>query len=513
MRIQALLLFLLWFLPITTSTTAQISSIDSLDTEFGQMARYFETPGMAVAIVKDGDVLLSKGYGSLGVNNDRLVDANTLFAIGSISKSFTPVALAMLVDDGIIDWDDKVITYVPYFELYDPYVTTSFTIRDLLTHRSGLKSVSGGTLWYHSDRSREEIIKGLKYLKPESEFRTTPAYQNTMFIVASKVVEAVIDGTWEDFIRQRIFEPLQMEHTTILEAERKANNNVATAHIKDQDSRILPIEQEKLDNMAPAGSFYSSANDMAKYMNFMLNSGIVNGDTLISQRTFNELLTPQIHYSLFPKPYHNEFTSYGLGWWLTPKNEHTIIEHSGGVDGMSARLMMEKNSKTGVIVLTNSSYSSASLAVAFSTIGTLLKDDDYLGVPQLAKESYSRSDSIRFVRKIERQQGRIQNTTPSLPLEDYIGRFTDAMDGEITITRDHGRLRIQFSRTPLFSGTLTHWHYDTFDINWTDPRVPNGFITFEFDALGHISGFKFDQPALLDVDFTELGTILKQGHK
>jgi len=125
MRIQALLLFLLWFLPITTSTTAQISSIDSLDTEFGQMARYFETPGMAVAIVKDGDVLLSKGYGSLGINNERLVDANTLFAIGSISKSFTPVALAMLVDDGIIDWDDKVITYVPYFELYDPYVTTS----------------------------------------------------------------------------------------------------------------------------------------------------------------------------------------------------------------------------------------------------------------------------------------------------------------------------------------------------------------------------------------------------
>ena len=496
----------LWslFVLLSTAVFGQSRSIDTLDLQIEKMLLHFETPGIGIAIVQEGKIRYSKGFGTRTVEGNELVDGNTLFAIGSISKSFTPVALAMLVDEGKLDWDDKVVKYVPYFELYDPYVTTAFTIRDLLTHRSGLKEVSGGTLWYHSDRSREEVIRGLRYLKAKTEFRTSPAYQNTMFIVASKVVEAVIEDSWDDFIRKRIFEPLNMKNTTILEAERKANKNVATAHIKDQDFQIIPIEQEKLDNMAPAGSFYSSSNDMANYMNFMLNNGIVGEDTLVSQKSFNEILTPQIHFPLFGKPYHNEFTSYGFGWWLTPKDGNIIIEHSGGVDGMGANLMMEKNSKIGVIALSNSSYSGISLAVTFSVLGKLLMDSDYLKVPQLVMNGYSRSDSLGLVRRKQLKQSRINKTKPSLSLDKYVGVFTDKMYGDISINQEDESLKIRFSRTQLFTGSLSHWHYDTFEVDWFDPRVPNGFITFEFDSKGQISGFKFDQPSLLDVDFTEL---------
>lgn len=502
MRNQTSLLFL--FILLSTTVLGQNRSIDTLDLEIKKLLSHFETPGIGVAIVEKGKILYSKGFGTRTIGSDEPVDNNTLFAIGSISKSFTAVALAMLVDEGKLNWDDKVIKYVPYFELYDPYVTNTFTIRDLLTHRSGLKQVSGGTLWYHSDRSREEIIKGLKHLKAEKEFRTSPAYQNVMFVVASKVVEAVIKGSWDDFIRKRIFEPIGMKNTVILEAERKLNKNLATAHIKDQNLKIIPIEQEKLDNIAPAGSFYSSANDMANYMNFMLNDGIVGKDTLISKKSFNELLTPQIYFPFFGKPYHNEFTSYGFGWWLTPKDGNVIIEHSGSVDGMGANLMMEKNSKIGVIALSNSSYSRIDLAVTFKVLGELLKDKDYLKVPQLVMNAYSKSDSIRLAKKEQLQKSKIKRTKPSLALDKYVGLFTDKMYGDIYINKQDKNLKVQFSHTPLFTGILTHWHYDTFEVDWLDPRIPNGFIIFEFDSKGQISGFKVDQPSLSDVDFTEL---------
>lgn len=496
---------------IVNCSFGQNSSLDTLDEYIPDLMRYFGAPGLAISIVQDGEIKYSKGFGTKTINRNDPVDNNTLFAIGSISKSFTAVALAMLVDEGKIDWDDRVIKYVPYFQLYDPYVTSTFTIRDLLTHRSGLKEVSGGTLWYHSDLNREDIIRGLKYLDPVTEFRTKPAYQNTMFLVASKVLESAAGEPWEDFVRNRIFEPLGMVNTVISQAERKGSKNISSPHIKNEDFEIIAIEQEKMDNIAPAGSIYSSANDMALYMNFLLNNGIKGNDTLISRKVFNEILKPQFHFKSFSEPIHNEFTSYGFGWWLTPKNGNKIVDHSGGVDGMTANLIMVKNRNFGVIVLTNSSAAGwAPFSLTFDIIGSFLGDIDYKNVSSYLKSNFLKTDSIQVEKRKRILNSRILNTRPSLALEKYAGAFNDEMYGDIFIKYEDKNLRIEFSHTPLFTGILNHWHYDTFEIDWEDPRVPNGFITFDFNSDGTISGFKLNQPDLLDVDFTEL-EIKKKG--
>lgn len=490
---------------IVNCAFSQKSSLDTLDKYIPDLMQYFGAPGLAISIVQDGEIKYSKGFGTKTINKNDTVDSNTLFAIGSITKSFTAVALAMLVDEGKIDWDDKVIKYVPYFQLYDPYVTSTFTIRDLLTHRSGLKEVSGGTLWYHSDLKREDIIRGLKYLDPVTDFRTSPAYQNTMFIVASKVLESVAGEPWEDFVRKRIFEPLGMVNTVTSQAERRVSQNISSPHIRNEESEIITIEQEKLDNIAPAGAIYSCANDMARYMNFWLNNGIKGNDTLISRTVFNEILKPQFHFLGFGKPIHNEFTSYGFGWWLTPKNGNKIIDHSGGIDGMVANLIMVKNRNFGVIVLTNSSAAGwATFSLTFDIIGSFLGDIDYKNVSSFLKSNFLATDSIQVEKRKRIQNSRIINTKPSLTMEKYAGTFNDEMYGDIFIKYENENLRIKFSHTPLFTGILTHWHYDTFEIDWEDPRVPNGFITFEFNSDGTISGFKLNQPDLLDVDFTEL---------
>tara|TARA_R110001632_G_scaffold83134_3_gene184221 strand:- start:37 stop:1572 length:1536 start_codon:yes stop_codon:yes gene_type:complete len=477
-------------------------AIDSLDNYFKEIMELYGSPGASIAVVDNDKVIYNKGFGTRTIGKNEAVNENTLFAIGSITKSFTPIALAILVDEGQLDWDDKVIKYIPSFQLYERYVTSSFTIRDLLTHRSGLKSVSGGTLFYHSDLNRDEIISGMKHLKAETEFRTKPAYQNIMFVVAAKVVEVISGEPWEDFIRSKILIPLKMTNTVILESERNASNNISTPHIKNENFDIIPIKQEKLDNLAPAGSFYSSSSDMAKYMMFVLNKGIIGEDTIVQPRTFNEILTPQIHFKTFNR-IHNEFTSYGFGWWLTPKNGHKIIDHSGGVDGASANLIMIDNEKYGVIVLNNTS-NWLTFRATFDIIGGRIQDNDYLQVGKFLKENAGRNDSLAKIEQKKFFKSQIKNTKYSLPLNSYNGTFVDKMYGNVFISSKDKELTIDFEHTPLFSGILTHWHYDTFKLGNRDPRIKDALITFEFNSKGEITGFNIDQPSLLDVDFSEV---------
>lgn len=502
MKTKICLLALLWGCALSMPK-AQSLELDSLETFIHQLMTDFQVPGLSIAIVQRDSVLFAKGYGTRKINQNLPVDGNTLFGIGSISKSFTALALGILVGEGKLRWDDRVVDYLPYFELYAPYVTENFTIRDLLTHRSGLKQVSSGTLWYHSDLSRVEVIKGLKFLKPESGFREKPAYQNVMFVVASEIVAAVSGQSWDAFVQTRIFDHLNMSNTVSQSDKREASRNLAQPHIADENFNKVAIVQEKGDNLAPAGFIYSSANDMAKYMRLLLHDGIFQSDTLIRKEALNELFTPQIVFPIFGPPIQNEFTSYGFGWWLTPKNGHKIIEHSGGIDGMSANLMMVDDLDFGVVVLTNTDEFAA-FGLTFKIMEQLLNDKTY-DIYTMVKEQ---RQSIIQQQKNERAtvaQTQIKNTRPSLNTGAYPGTYTDKMYGDITIAKlNENELEIAFSHTPLFRGKLTHWHYDTFKIDWYDIRVPDGFITFEFDAKHTITGVRLDQQNLLDVDFSEL---------
>lgn len=482
---------------------AQSLNTDSLDRFVENLLFDFQVPGMALGILRNDSLIYLQGYGTRKIGEDLPVDEHTAFGIGSISKSFTALTLAILVGEGKIDWDDRVREYLPYFELYDEYVSEHFTIRDLLTHQSGLKSVSGGTLWYHSSRSREEIIRGLKYLEPVSEFRTTSAYQNVMFMVAGEIVAKVSGMSWDDFLQTRLLDKLGMTHTTSRAAVREANPNLAQPHIMDEHFEKTAIVQEKGDNLTAAGFIYSSVSDMVKYMRLVLNEGVYEGDTLVPPEVFREILTPQVFFRLFPDPFHNKFTSYGFGWWLTPKDGHTVIEHSGGIDGMAANLMMIEDMDAGVIVLSNSSEPTSFL-LSFKVTGKLLEDPAYELYP-MVKQNWDRSLEEDKARKAQQEATRISGTSTSLALSAYTGTYRDQMYGDIFVeSLSDGKLALTFSRTPLFHGELIHWHHDTFLIDWEDIRVPDGFLTFTFDAQHKILGFRIDQDRLLDVDFTEL---------
>ena len=488
-----------------SNSFSQEIQIDSLDLLIHQVIKDYEIPGLSIGIVRNDSIIFSKGYGNLEIHKERKADKNTTFGIGSISKSFTALTLGILVDEGKIDWDDKVKEYLPYFELYAPYVTDNFTIRDLLTHRSGLKDVSGGTLWYHSDYSREEIIKRLKYLEPASSYREKPAYQNVMYVVAAEIVKTVSGTSWDSFLKTRVFDKLKMNNSTSLSTEREANKNLAQPHIWNEDYKKVAIIQEKGDNLAPGGFIYSSAIEMSNYMRLMLNDGVFSNDTIVSPKIIKEIFKPQIIYAdggIFK----NEFSSYGFGWWLTPVNGHKVIEHSGGIDGMSAQLVMIKDMNLGFVILTNASKEPSTFVLRALLLSELL--DETLTDNFYSKVKDWRKNYIKEKKESSKNLSRSINTNPSLAIKDYSGKYTDKMYGDILlINTNEGELEISFSHTKVFRGKLVHWHFDTFKIDWYDIRVPNGFLTFNFNSKREILGFSIDQDNLLDVDFGELNIL------
>jgi CubicO group peptidase (beta-lactamase class C family) len=504
MKTKTFFFTIIGLLLFSNSYSQQIQ-LDSLDLQINQLIKDFDIPGLSIGIVRNDTIIFSKGYGNLEIHKDKKVDENTIFGIGSISKSFTALTLGILVDEGKINWDDKVKKYLPYFELYAPYVTDNFTIRDLLTHRSGLKDVSGGTLWYHSDYSREEIIKRLKHLEPVSGFREKPAYQNVMYVVASEIVKTVSGMSWDNFVKTRVFDKLKMDNTTSLSAERESNSNLAQPHIWNEDYKKVAIKQENGDNLAPGGFIYSSTNDMSNYIRLLLNNGVIGNDTILSPKIINEIFKPQIIYPIGGAPFYNEFTSYGFGWWLTPKNGHKIIEHSGGIDGMSANLVMIKDMNLGFVILTNEAEEPATFLLTAKILEKVLKDKSY--------DIYSRVLDYRNQNLNEKKDAPVQiskipKTKPSLEIQKYAGKYSDKMYGDILINyTERGGLEISFSHSPIFTGKLEHWHFDTFKIDWNDIRVPDGFLTFNFNSKREILGFSIDQENLLDVDFGELNIL------
>ncbi|NNE03203.1 MAG: serine hydrolase, partial [Eudoraea sp.] len=485
-----------------SSSFAQQLHLDSLDLRIHNVLKDFEIPGLSIGIVRNDSILFSKGYGNLEIHKEKKVDENTIFGIGSISKSFTALTLGILVDEGKIDWDDKVKKYLPYFELYTPYVSDNFTIRDLLTHRSGLKDVSGGTLWYHSDYSREEIIKRLKYLEPVTTYREKPAYQNVMYVVASEIVKKASGMSWDDFLKDRVFDRLKMNTSTSLSTEREESKNLAQPHIWNEDFKKTAIIQEKGDNLAPGGFIYSSASDMSNYMRLLLNNGVIDKDTIVSPKIINEIFKPQIIYAnggIFK----NEFSSYGFGWWLTPVNGHKVIEHSGGIDGMSAQLVMVKDMNVGFVILTNTSKEPATFVLRALLLEEFLEESLPDNFYERVKEW--RGNYINEQKESSKNVMKIANTEPSLAINEYAGKYADKMYGDILINKiNDGELEISFSHTKIFRGKLKHWHFDTFKIDWHDIRVPDGFLTFNFNFKREIVGFSIDQENLLDVDFGEL---------
>ncbi|MGI8510837.1 MAG: serine hydrolase domain-containing protein, partial [Gemmatimonadaceae bacterium] len=342
--------------PLGAQQPQQPPDLAALDQYVARAARDWHVPGLAISVVKDDSLVFAKGYGVIETGKPAPVTEHTRFAIGSTTKAMTTAALAMLIDEGKVHWDDRVIDYLPDFRLYDSYVTREIRIRDLLTHRSGLPGTD--LLWAVPENvsSLPEMARRLRYVIPESSFRSHWDYQNVVFAISGLIVERVSGMPWETFVRTRIFTPLGMNESEPLVSAITGKPNVAVPHAEVHDSiQVVPVRST--DVIAPAGSVWSSVADMSKLIRFMLDSGRVGTNRLIKPATFNEIIAPQIRAPMEEYPAlelaRPHFFSYGLGWFVQDYHGTTVWMHTGSIDGMCAIIGLIPEKRIGVYVLEN----------------------------------------------------------------------------------------------------------------------------------------------------------------
>lgn len=494
-RLNALLLLL-----VVSATFVGAQTIDEkvkeIDDYANVVANSWKGPGMAIAIVKDDKVVFAKGYGSRELGKSDPINENTVFAIASNSKAFTTAAIAILVDEKKMSWDDKVSKYLPDFKLYDPWVTSELTIRDLVTHRVGLDTFSGDLLWYETNFTPDEILARVKHLKPVSSFRTRFGYQNLMFIAAGKIVEKVSGRMWCSFVRERILAPLGMSRTTCGFGD--LGDNAAMPHNESGGTlRVLP--HGKVNGGYGAVALNSSVTDLSKWIRTQLGKGKFDGKQIFSEaqawQMHQPFLSQQISENAWKSNPTRHFTGVASGWFVNDYHGRKIINHSGGLDGMLSYTVLIPEENAGFVILTNSEF--PNFAVMMNKIRDVLvnapKRDYNAEAVERTKANKVEADKAAK----EQDAARIAGTKPSLPVSGYAGTYSDDLYGAISIADEGGKLVMRFSRSPNFVADLEHWHFDTFLIKWR-PSVsynfPRGFVTFTLDKSGATDELKIDQP-------------------
>jgi len=479
----AVILMLLTLLPTLPGTSAgQPAPLQGLNTYIEEGMATWKIPGLAIAVVKDGETVWARGFGVRHLGTGEPVDKNTVFAIGSATKAFTAAVVGMLVQENLLDWDDRTTQYLPTFETSDPYVTRELTVRDLLTHRSGLNR--GDQVWYATELDRDDILNQVRYQPPTSSFRSQFGYNNNMFLAAGQLAPALTGLSWDQFVHRRIFAPLGMERSVTSTIPLEDMANVAQPH-QEIGGEVQPIPWRNIDNIGPAGSINSSAAEMANWIKLQLAGGEWKGQELLDDDVVREMHSAHTivplegSWALMAPESH--FLMYGMGWFLHDYRGRKIIQHGGNIDGMHALVAMMPEEDVGLIILTNANPNYLTFALMHRIF------DSYLGGPATDwsarlrgrfQETIERSDA----RQREMEEARVTGTNPSLPLERYAGTYRHEMYGELEVEMEDEHLTAQ--RGPNFVGDLEHWHYDTFRIHWRDETMGDAFITFELDARG-----------------------------
>jgi CubicO group peptidase (beta-lactamase class C family) len=443
----------------------------------------WKVPGASVAIVRNDSVIYAKGYGVREVGKPAPVDERTIFAIGSSSKAFTSAAVSMLIDSGKVNLDATATTYLPSFQMYDPYVTRELTVRDLLTHRSGL--ARGELIWYGSGYDRDEILRRVRYLPPTWSFRSQFGYQNIMYLAAGQIVARVTGAPWDDFIKQRIFQPLGMTSSSTSISALKGVEDLAAPHA-DVNDTVRAIPYRNIDNIAPAGAVNSNAVDMAQWLRLQLGDGKFQGKQLISKKMVDEMHTPQTIIRVDPtwnamNP-SAHMMSYGLAWFLSDYEGKLLVQHGGNIDGMTALVAMLPEEHFGIVILSNMNGSQMPTAVMLRAIDMQLKRPARDWNAQMR----GRVDSLqaRARTMASRAPQRVPDTKPSLALSEYTGTYADSAYGTVNVTEQNGGLYFAFG--PTWRGPLEHWHYDTFHLKLDTPVIPTAPVTFHLNATGKV---------------------------
>lgn len=463
-----------------------------LDAYIANAVKAWNVPGLSVAIVRNDSVIYTRGFGVLRTGTTTPVNGRTLFEIGSSSKAFTATLVAMLVSDGKMRWDDRLSTYLPDFRLFDPVASDGVTLRDALTHRSGI--ARGELLWLGSGLNREEILHRVRFLKPESPFRSKFSYQNIMFLAAGQAAAKAGGTTWEALVQQRIFTPLGMT-SSVPSSKDLTNANVATAHGSEHDTAFTKGTFDA-ENIAPAGSILSNAVDMAQWMRFQLNDGVANGKRLLSSAALRETHTPQMLIgatAVAPVAGADtttvtHFHTYGMGWFVEDYHGALSWQHGGNTPGMTAAVGMLPEKKLGVAVLSN---------MQSTPLPRVLERyifDRALGMPvkDLSAEAYARTAVLRKrADSVEKAQAgaHVAGAQPALPLTAFAGTYGDSLYGDAVVTVKDGRLEMKHGD---WSGKLQYWNANNF--RWLLPAgTPTGqmFIKFEVSPDNTVSGVSF----------------------
>ena len=478
--------------------------LQALDRYYAKMVSDWEIPGVSIGIVKDGKLIFTGNYGVLEAGKPARPDEHTLYAIASNSKAFTSALIGMLVQEGKLSWDDKVQQYLPYFALYDPWVSREVTVRDLLSHRVGLGTFSGDVIWYKSDLTSEEIIRRAKHLPKAYDFRAGYGYSNIMYITAGQLIEKITGKSWGDNVKERIFKPLGMNRTITSIQDLDTKGNFATPHAR-VDGQNVPIDWQDWEEIGATGGIISSVDDLAQWMIFNLNHGVQGSDTLLTKETRNTIWTPHNNFTVdhtAPNNFHKHFSAYGLGWGLSDYHGRMMVGHTGGYDGMITAIALIPDENLGVVVLTNGMKSPIQAAYYYALDRFLGQKEVDWSSKLLAEVNQAQQEDTRITGLKEK---RVLDTQPSVARQSYPGVYRSDIYGEIRITRREDTLRMEFEHSPGYAATLSHWHYDVWQIHWDEPQAwfTFGTVRFVTNSNMEVTGLEFNVPND-DIFFEEL---------
>lgn len=474
------------------TANAQIAEprVDELDRYIDEARKTWDIPGISVAVVQEGKVLLSKGYGIRHIGKPETVDSRTLFGAMSTTKAMTAVAMGLLVDEGKVNWNDNVADHLPGFRVNDPYITSQLKVRDLFTHNAGMPNTD--ILWaWAFDYSGDEMLRRMQHVSPVYPFRGGFVYQNVMYLVAGKIIEKASGMTWERFMMERVFGPLGMKNTFATIRGGLSYANRSSAHYSI-DGKIEVIPERYADETGPAGSVWSTSDDMAVWMNFLLNNHSVNGKPFISQPLLNEIFRPQVMTTPAAYPTYTilkpNWATYGLGWFQHDYRGLKADIHTGSLAGRTAIVGLLRDKKVGVYVFGNINQTQLRHALVYKVFDVFGFDD-----PK------GRDWSVEFKKmyddleaNAERQANtqlaaNLKDTKPSLPLSAYAGRYNDDFIGEVEVRFANDKLRLVINGKPV--GEFEHRQVDTFNVKWDERWRGISIVTFNLNPVnGSVTG-------------------------
>ena len=479
---------------ITFFVYSQDDKVQIIDRFIHDTMDDWHVPGLAIAIVKDNDVIFSKGYGVRDIDTKMPIDINTVFQICSITKTFTASGIGMLVQDGKLNWDDHVIDYIPEFKLSDPYATREITVRDLLCHRTGLPMYCLDPIVFNrEDFDVKEVIRRIQYIEPDYSLRSAFKYTNATFLIAGEIISEVSGLNWDDFIQQKIFNPLKMtsSFTDFNDLKKNQENNVATPY-KLIDEKIVKVPNFEFNKTKPAASICSNVTDLAQWIKAIASNGKYEGKEILKPSIIDEMESSQVVIrprGYWETPYLGaKILTYGLGWFIYEYAGEKVIQHGGGTLGYRSTLCVVPDKKFGFIILTNLGTGNNNLpeVISYKILDVFFgKDDHDWNSVFLTKLLLTKEQNEAKEKQLISEN--VKGTIPAFNLKDYSGIYENQFIGKINIECDSTYLKIKLGDGRFSNGKLRHWHFNTFRIMWDYDFITPCLVTFHIGAEGSVN--------------------------